>query len=88
MALSTLHLGDIELEHEIAPKGLRLLSRVNSLPNELAARIANDFGGLVRLQRATIDDLMAVDGVDESIAMTVKETLERVTENTILDQYS
>ena len=88
MALSTLHLGSIELGDEIAPKGLRLLSRVNTLPNELAARIANDFGGLARLQRATIDDLMRVDGVDAQTASTVKETLERVTENTILDQYS
>ncbi len=88
VALSTLHLGDTKLEHEIAPKGLRLLRRVHSLPHDLASRIANDFGGLSRLQRATIDDLMGVDGVDAATATTVKETLERVTENTILDQYS
>ena len=50
--------------------------------------MANNFGDLSRLQRATIRDLMEVDGVDETIAETVKETLERVTENTILDQYS
>jgi hypothetical protein len=31
---------------------------------------------------------MAVDGVDETTAQSVKETLERVTESTILDQYS
>ena len=77
-----------KVENEIAPKGLRLLRRVNSLPKELASRIANDFGGLARLQRATIVDLMGVEGVDESIATSVKDTLERVTENTILDQYS
>jgi diadenylate cyclase len=88
MAMSTLHLGDTELDHEVAPKGLRLLRRVHTLPKDLASKIANDFGGLMRLQRATIDDLMRVEGVDESIAATVKETLERVTENTILDQYS
>jgi diadenylate cyclase len=88
MAMSTLHIGDVDLDHEIAPKGLRLLRRVNSLPKELAAKIANDFGALARLQRATIDDLMRVDGVDATTATAVKETLERVTENTILDQYS
>ncbi len=88
VALSTLHLGETKLDHEIAPKGLRLLRRVNSLPHELASKIAYDFGGLSRLQRATIDDLMGVDGVDAAIASSVKETLERVTENTILDQYS
>jgi diadenylate cyclase len=88
MALTTLHLGDVEIDDEVAPKGLRLLSRVHTLPNDLAAKIANHFGGLARLQRSTVDDLMRVDGVDETIAATVKETLERVTENTILDQYS
>jgi diadenylate cyclase len=88
MALATLHLGDTELDHEIAPKGLRLLRRVNALNPDLAIRIANDFGGLARLQRATTDDLLGVDGVDEATANSVKETLQRVTENTILDQYS
>ncbi len=88
MTLSTLHLPDTELDHEIAPKGLRLLRRVNALSPDLAIRVANTFGALARLQRATIHDLMQVDGVDESTAGTVKETLARVTENTILDQYS
>jgi hypothetical protein len=31
---------------------------------------------------------MSVDGVDYETAETVKDTLDRVTENTILDQYS
>ena len=31
---------------------------------------------------------MAVDDVDEVTAMAIKDTLERVTESTILDQYS
>lgn len=88
MALGTLHLGDVELTDEIAPKGLRLLHRVHKLQPDLAERIANQFGGLARLQRASVDDLMKVDGVDELIAESVKDTLERVTESTILDQYS
>lgn len=88
MAISTLHLGDVDLNHEIAPKGLRLLNRVSKLPSEVAARIADKFGGLARLQRVTVADLMTVDGVDATIAQSVKDTLDRVTEDTILDQYS
>ncbi len=88
MALATLHIGDADLSDEVAPKGLRMLRRVHTLQPELATRIANRFGGLARLQRATIVDLVEIDDVDETIARTVKETLERVTENTILDQYS
>ena len=86
--LATLHFGDVQLDDEIAPKGLRLLHRVHKLPPDLAARIANEFGGLARLQRVSVDDLMKVDGVDQGIAETVKDTLDRVAENTILDQYS
>jgi diadenylate cyclase len=87
MALTTMHLGDADLDDEIAPRGIRLLRRVNTLPEEVAARLASDFGGLARLQRATVDDLMDIDGVDATIASTVRDTLQRVAENTILDQY-
>ena len=52
------------------------------------SKIADRFGGLSRLQRATVDDLAEVDGVDTDVAESVKETLERVTENAILGQYS
>jgi diadenylate cyclase len=88
MALGTLHLGDVELTDEIGPKGLRLLHRVHKLQPEMAERIANQFGGLARLQRASVDELLKVDGVDELLAESVKDTLDRVTESTILDQYS
>jgi diadenylate cyclase len=88
MALATLHLGDMSLDDEVAPRGLRLLRRVSRLTPDVAASIVERFGGLARLQRATIDDLAAVEGVDAEIAVSVKETLERVTENTILGQYS
>ncbi len=64
------------------------MRRVGKLTPDIAASIVDRFGGLARLQRATIDDLAAVDGVDAEIAASVKETLERVTENTILGQYS
>jgi diadenylate cyclase len=77
-----------DLGQEAAPKGLRLLHRVSRLPAETATAIANHFGGLSKLQRATVDDLMSVDGVDEATARAIRETLSRVTESTILDQYS
>jgi diadenylate cyclase len=77
-----------DLGQEAAPKGLRLLHRVSRLPSETATNVANHFGGLAKLQRATVDDLMSVDGVDEATARAIRETLSRVTESTILDQYS
>jgi diadenylate cyclase len=90
LAANTLHLdGDAQdLSREAAPKGLRLLHRVNRLPQDTSATIADHFGGLAKLQRATVADLMAVEGVDEATARAIRETLNRVTESTILDQYS
>ncbi len=69
-------------------RDLRLLNRVHKLDDDSASRIANHFGGLRRLQRATVSELMAVDGVDDVTATSIKETLARVTESAILDQYS
>lgn len=78
----------IDIDREIAPKGLRLLRRVHTLSEQQAQAVAEHFGGLPRLQRATVMDLMAVDGVDEVLATSIKETLQRVTESAILDNYS
>ena len=71
IAAATLHRdGDNrDLDQEVAPKGLRLLHRVHRLPADQAAAIADHFGGLAKLQRATVDDLMAVDDVDEMMAI-------------------
>ena len=77
-----------DLDQDVAPKGLRLLNRVHTLPEDSASKIADHFGGLARLQRATVGDLMAIDGVDGELATSIKETLQRVTESAILDQYS
>ncbi len=88
-AVLALRVGDVDdLDLEVAPKGLRLLHRVHRLPPDIALSIANHFGELAKLQRATVDDLRAVDGLDVTMARAIKDTLERVTETTILDQYS
>jgi len=77
-----------DLSQEATPKGLRLLHRVSRLPTPTATAVADHFGGLAKLQRATVRDLMSVDGVDEATARSIRDTLSRVTESTILDQYS
>jgi len=90
LAADTLYPGGdtADLGQEATPKGLRLLHRVSRLSPETAAAVADHFGSLAKLQRATVDDLMSVDGVGEATARAIRETLSRVTESTILDQYS
>ena len=77
-----------DLTQEVVPKGMRLLHRVSRLPSSTAIAVADHFGGLAKLQRATVEDLMVVDGVNETTARAIRDTLSRVTESTILDQYS
>ena len=90
VAAATLHrVGDAnDLDQEVVPKGLRILHRVSKLTSDRAFQIADHFASLSRLQRASVDELMEVPGVDEPTARAVRETLQRVTESTILEQYS
>lgn len=76
-----------DLSQEVAPRGLRFLRRVKRLSDESAFELTEHFGGLAKLQRATVDDLIAVNGIDEKTAHAVRDTLTRLTESTILDQY-
>ena len=75
------------LEAVVAPKGHRLLAGISSVPRAVADRLVNNFGGLQRLMAANIEDLMAVDGIGEQRARTVREGLSRVAESSLLDRF-
>jgi diadenylate cyclase len=77
-----------DLDQSLAPRGLRLLTRVPRLSVDTAVAITNFFGDLNKLQRATVADLMVVPGVSSNQAQAIKDTLARVVEATIMDQYS
>ena len=70
-----------------SPKGLRLLARVPRLSDDHALAITEHFGELAKLLRATADDIAGVPGIERKTAYAVKDTLDRLTESTILDQY-
>ena len=70
-----------------SPKGLRMLARVPRLSDEQALAIAEHFGELAKLLRATADDIANVPGISRKAAHAVKDTLDRLTESTILDQF-
>lgn len=79
--------GPLDPDAAASPKGLRLLARVPRLGTEQAIAIADHFGELAKLMRATAEDIAAVPGVSTKLAVAVKDTLDRLTESTILDQY-
>jgi diadenylate cyclase len=70
-----------------SPRGLRLLARVSRVSPALAQAVVDRFGELSKLQRATVDEIAEVPGVDFEQAEDIKETLDRLTESIILDQY-
>jgi diadenylate cyclase len=78
---------DLDLDAPAAPRGVRLLSHVPRMTPMLAATIADHFGMFTKLQRATVAELAAVPGVDPALAVLVKDTLERITESSILDRF-
>ncbi|MGO1518203.1 MAG: helix-hairpin-helix domain-containing protein, partial [Arthrobacter sp.] len=60
---------------------------IKSVPRAVADRLVASFGGLQHLMAANIDDLMAVDGIGEQRARTVREGLSRIAESSLLDRY-
>ncbi len=75
------------LEAVIQPKGYRLLSGIKTVPPTVANRLVDHFDGLQNLMAANIDDLMAVDGIGEQRARTVREGLSRIAETSLLDRF-
>ena len=72
----------------VSPRGYRLLARVPRLPAGIIDRLVDHFGGLQKLLAATIEDLLAVEGVGEARARGIREGLSRLAETSILDRYS
>lgn len=79
-------LGD-SLDAVINPRGLRLLHRIPRLPGAIADRLVDHFGTLQKLLVASLEDLMAVEGVGEQRARAVREGLSRLAESSILERY-
>jgi diadenylate cyclase len=76
------------LDSPVSPRGYRLLNRVPRLPAGIIDRLVDHFGGLQKLLAATIEDLLAVEGVGEARARGIREGLSRLAETSILDRYS
>jgi diadenylate cyclase len=87
---SRLHLpgATLDLDAGLSPRGLRLLSKVPRLPDDVAGPIVSHFGSLQKLLRASVEDLEQVEDVDESRARAIKEALARLAETSLLDRYS
>jgi diadenylate cyclase len=77
-----------ELDSPVAPKGHRMLARVQRVPEEVRDALVAHCGSLEKLMRSSVDELAAVDGVGEVWARTIKDALDRIAESSILDRYA
>jgi diadenylate cyclase len=87
---SKLHLpgASLDLDAGLSPRGLRLLSKVPRLPDDVTGLIVAQFSSLQKLLRASVEDLEQVEGVDEARARAIKEALARLAETSLLDRYT
>ena len=86
---SLLHLPpELDLDSSLQPRGFRLLSKIPRLPETIAAHVVERFGTLPKVMRASLSDLVEVEGVGEARARAIKDGLSRVAESSILDRYA
>jgi diadenylate cyclase len=78
---------DLGLDSSVQPRGFRLLGKIPRLPDAVAAHVVDRFGNLQKVLRASIPDLVEVEGVGESRARAIKDGLARLAESSILERY-
>jgi diadenylate cyclase len=83
-----LGVGHIDLDRNLQPRGFRLLAKVPRLPESVIGHVVQRFGSLQKIMRATVPDLIDVEGVGDVRARAIKDGLARLAETSILDRYS
>lgn len=83
----TVGLPGSDLDAALYPRGFRLLSSVKSMPATVVERLVEQFDGLQGLMAANLEDLKAVEGVGESRARTIRESLSRMAESSLLERF-
>ena len=75
------------LDTALQPRGYRLLHKIPRLPELVADHVVDRFANLQKIMRASLADLVEVEGVGEARARAIKEGLSRLAETSILERY-
>jgi diadenylate cyclase len=76
------------IDHPVAPRGYRMLSRVPRLPDSVVDKLVQRFGSLPKLMAASLEDLDDVEGVGATRARAIKDNLARLAESSVMDRYA
>jgi diadenylate cyclase len=79
--------GGEHLDGAVAPRGYRLLAKVPRLPSTVIEGLVAHFDTLQKLLSAGVEELQIVDGVGELRARSVRESLSRLAESSMLERY-
>jgi diadenylate cyclase len=79
--------GSEHLDGAVAPRGYRLLAKVPRLPATVIEGLVAHFDTLQKLLSAGVEELQIVDGVGELRARSVRESLSRLAESSMLERY-
>jgi diadenylate cyclase len=75
------------LDHTVAPRGFRILSRIPRLPEGVVKKVVAELGDLESIIRATQRDLEAISGVGAVRAREIREGLRRLQEHNLVERY-
>jgi diadenylate cyclase len=75
------------LDRSVAPRGLRILSRIPRLPETVVQKVVRDLGDLDSIVRASQRDLEGIGGVGAVRAREIREGLRRLQEQNLVERY-
>ena len=79
--------GGNELDMIVTPRGYRILNKIPRLPAGVIENTVQMFGSLRNVEKATIEELDAVDGIGEIRAKSIKDGLKRLKEMISMEKY-
>jgi len=74
-------------EHQLSPRGYRMLRKIPRLPKSVIANLVAEFGRLEEIMQATAEELADVAGVGTARAHDIKEGFLRLRELNLLERY-
>ncbi|MGZ8691441.1 MAG: DNA integrity scanning diadenylate cyclase DisA [Gaiellaceae bacterium] len=75
------------LDHSVAPRGFRILSRIPRLPDGVIKKVVTGLGDLDSIVRASQRDLEGIAGVGAVRAREIREGLRRLQEHNLVERY-
>src|SRR5580765_8130954 len=75
------------LDHTVAPRGFRILSRIPRLPEGVVKKVVGSLGDLDSIVRASQRDLESINGVGAVRAREIREGLRRLQEHNLVERY-